>query len=115
MRGRGGAVALASMVVFAFAACGGGEKVNSQPISSETVEGGMGQEWPLTVDHGELACTGAGAVTFKTGATTYAVNGTARGQKKWPDIDPIWADRNDGTDLKVNIGPLIDLGLAMCD
>ncbi len=43
------------------------------------------------------------------------MNGAARGMDEWPDIDPIWADDPDVKGLKVNIGPLIERGLALCD
>jgi hypothetical protein len=41
--------------------------------------------------------------------------GTAKGADEWADIDPIWADDGSGLDLRVNIGDLIDAGLALCD
>jgi len=73
----------------------------------------FGKDWPLTVQSGTLNCEGAGAVTFTTNGTTYAVNGLANGMDQWPDIDAIWADAPHG--LKKNIGPLIDRGLKLCN
>jgi hypothetical protein len=32
---------------------------------------------------------------------------------RWPDIKPIWADDGSGLDLRVNIGDLIEAGLAL--
>jgi hypothetical protein len=49
----------------------------------------FGDKWPLTVSDGVLACTN-NAVTFTHGGRTYAVNGRARGSKKYPEIEPIW-------------------------
>ncbi len=84
---------------------------NQQQVSSAD----FGNDWPLTVDSGVLACEGGAAVTFTApDGTTYAVNGTARTVTDYPDIDPIWADTA-GPLPKKNIGPLIDLGLALCE
>jgi hypothetical protein len=80
-------------------------------------------DWPLTVESGTLSCEPFRAVpslqlvTFSSKGTTYAVNGTARGQAKkrgWLEIDPIWRKDPSAPGLKVNIGPLIDRGLALC-
>jgi Protein of unknown function (DUF2511) len=73
----------------------------------------FGADWPLTVQSGTLNCEGAGAVTFTTNGTTYAVNGLASGMDEWPEIDSIWANAPHG--LKKDIGPLIDRGLELCD
>jgi hypothetical protein len=73
----------------------------------------FGSGWPLTVEAGTLACEDAGAVTFTSDGTTYAVNGPAQAMDRWPDIDAIWADAPGG--FKKNIGPLVDRGLALCD
>jgi hypothetical protein len=76
---------------------------------------GDGLAWPLTVDRGTLNCEPGSRVTFTADGTTYAVNGTAKGLGEWADIDPIWADDGSGLGLKVNIGDLIEAGLALCD
>ncbi|MCW2622104.1 MAG: putative lipoprotein [Frankiales bacterium] len=76
---------------------------------------GEGRTWPLTVDRGTLSCEPVNRVVFTAGGTTYSVNGTAKGAHQWADIDPIWADDGSGLGLKVNIGDLIEAGLALCD
>jgi hypothetical protein len=43
----------------------------------------------------------------------YAVNGMASG-RGYADIDPIWRDAP-GPAPKVSIGPLIDVGLELCE
>ena len=71
----------------------------------------MGADWPLTVRAGKLSCD-SGAVYFRPrGGPTYAVNGTAltRGA---PRINPIW--KKTMGELRNDIGPLIDRGLALC-
>jgi hypothetical protein len=74
-----------------------------------------GKKWPLTVDSGTLTCESGSRITFSSGDTTYAVNGLAKGDHKWADIDPIWADDGSGLGLKVDIGDLISAGQALCD
>jgi hypothetical protein len=72
----------------------------------------FGRDWPLTVEGGTLVCEGpsaVGAVYFETEGTRYGVNGLADGT----EIRPIWKDAQHG--LKKNIGPLIDIGLKICD
>jgi hypothetical protein len=64
------------------------------------------------VDSGTLSCEGAGGVgavylTSQNG-TKYAVNGIARSRADAADIYDIWTSG-------VNIGPLIDQGLLLCD
>lgn len=72
-------------------------------------------DWPLSAEEGVLACHPAFAVTFAADGTEYAINGLARQRDEWAEVDPIWLDNPDVEGLKVNIGPLIDLGLTLCD
>ncbi|MEX2645451.1 MAG: DUF2511 domain-containing protein [Gaiellaceae bacterium] len=76
----------------------------------------FGTNWPLTVSEGTLRCSGPGAVTFESGGTVYAVNGTAEGLDMGADIEPIWAYETDplAGGPKKNIGALIEAGLALC-
>jgi hypothetical protein len=81
-------------------------------ISRET----LGDEWPLTVDAGVFRCDGM-AVLFVAAGETYALNGIARGRmaaKGWRDVEEIWRDNPSIAGLKVDIGPLLDRGLAFC-
>lgn len=76
----------------------------------------LGDEWPLTVEAGELRCDGSGgvgAVTFTAAGKTYAVNGIAK-QRGIQAIDPIWAPNPSIPGTKKSIGPLIDRGLELC-
>ncbi|WP_420714692.1 DUF2511 domain-containing protein [Mycobacterium sp. Aquia_213] len=74
--------------------------------------------WPLTVGEGTLACEKLGAhlrrVTFTTGGAIYRVNGTAKAAHKYAHLDQIWRDNPDIPGTKINIGPLLDRGLALC-
>ena len=53
----------------------------------------FGDSWPLSVEDGVLACEAAGAVTFTTNGVTYAVNGLAKSNKAFANIDRIWMGR----------------------
>jgi hypothetical protein len=85
------------------------------PTSKEVSKLDYGRHWPLTVDSGTIRCegsSGAGSVLFDADdGTTYAVNGTAQAGGG-PEIDEIWKDAGDG--MKVDIGPILDEGLALC-
>ncbi|WP_235683318.1 DUF2511 domain-containing protein [Mycolicibacterium fluoranthenivorans] len=73
--------------------------------------------WPFTVDSATLFCTsGAGGdrLTVVANREMYALNGTAKSSGLYPPFDAIWADDSNADGLKVNIGPMIDHGLALC-
>ena len=74
-----------------------------------------GKAWPLTVDEGIVSCEGAGEVYFEAEGTTYAVNGLALGRDNAPEIDRIWAPDPQIKGLKIDIGPIIDTGLELCN
>lgn len=69
--------------------------------------------WPLTVPGGLLQCSNM-AVTFRApNGTTYAVNGTAR--TKYPGLEPIWKPHPEVSGARMDIGPLLNKGLTLCD
>lgn len=81
-------------------------------------------DWPLTIDSGTLTCErflnfkSVKLVTLSSGGKTYALNGIASGQAKkrgFLDIYTIWRDHPKLPGLKVNIGPLIERALALCE
>ena len=82
-----------------------------------------GTEWPLTVPYVVVRCesiTAGGmnlqSVTLDTpDGTSYAANGTAKSHSGLPDLEPIWAPNPEISGSKINIGPVIDHGLALCD
>lgn len=86
----------------------------SNPRAAKVTQAEYGDRWPFTVSEGTVRCVGASSVVFDGGGRTYAVNGTARTQTDFPDIDPIWRDSPTGLGLKVNIGPILDKGLSLC-
>ena len=104
---------LALLLVATIAACSGADTAAGNS-SIEVSRADFGAEWPLTVDSGTLSCE-ADAVTFESSGTTYAVNGTAGSRDAGVDIEPIWADDPSGDAPKLNIGPLIDRGIELCE
>ncbi|MDQ3373192.1 MAG: YebY family protein [Acidobacteriota bacterium] len=77
----------------------------------------FGAAWAFTVDEGVLSCKGSngiGEVLFMANGKTYAVNGTAKGTKKYLPIDDIWAADPSITGAKKNISPFIERGLKLC-
>jgi hypothetical protein len=75
----------------------------------------FGAPWPLTVEDGVLSCVNGSAVIFAHGGMTYAVNGRAKGLKRYASIEPIWQTLDSPlSPMRVNIGPLIERGLTLC-
>jgi len=63
-----------------------------------------------------VRCENGAQVLFEAEGTTYAVNGTAMSQRpELPEIDEIWSDSPDVPGLKIDIAPVLDAGLALCD
>ena len=74
----------------------------------------LGDQWPFTVTEGVLACLPAGAVIFAAEGVTYAVNGTAKGLKKYAAIEKIWLPNPEIPGTRKKIGPVLDRGLKLC-
>ncbi len=77
----------------------------------------FGAAWAFTVDEGVLSCKGSngiGEVLFTANGKTYAVNGTAKGTKKYLPIDDIWAADPSIAGAKKNISAFIEKGLKLC-
>jgi hypothetical protein len=75
-------------------------------------------DWPLMVQEGALRCEGSGgsgAVVFRApDGADYGVNGTALGQG-FPEIDPIWKKDPDIPGARINISPVLNRGLELCE
>ncbi len=54
-------------------------------------------------------------VTVVANHEMYALNGTAQDANLWPAFDPIWRDDPIAPGMKINIGPMIERGLALCE
>jgi hypothetical protein len=77
----------------------------------------LGDAWPFTVERGVISCVRAGEVLFAANGNIYAVNGwalTNRAQKGYRDVAEIWSTNPAIPGAKVNIGPIINRGLALC-
>ncbi|GBG39628.1 hypothetical protein NJB14197_38740 [Mycobacterium montefiorense] len=53
-------------------------------------------------------------MTFTYGGATYWVNGTAKAAHTYADLVTIWRDNPDIPGTKIDIGPLLDRGSALC-
>lgn len=64
------------------------------------------------VDSGDLECVPVNEVILHaSNGVTYAVNGSARGEGRWADLEEIWRiDPATGMDVST----LIQRGLALC-
>lgn len=82
-----------------------------------------GDEWPLTVPYAVAHCdeiSVAGrtlqvATLDGPDGKTYAANGTAKDHGDYLDIDPIWAPNLDVSGLEIDITPVIDAALELCN
>lgn len=82
-----------------------------------------GDKWPLTVPYVVVGCepiTAGGrnrqVVTVEApDGTIHAGNGTAKDHTDHSALDPIWADDPDVDGLKIDISPVTEAGLALCE
>jgi uncharacterized protein DUF2511 len=74
----------------------------------------LGDKWPFTVESGTVRCLTGTRIVFVTGGLVYAVNGTARGSKQYLDVATIWKDNPEIAGAKMDVGPIIALGLSLC-
>ena len=96
-------------IVGLFAACALLPGGNERQVTSAD----FGDDWPLTVESGVLACEGTDSITFQTGGKTYAVVEAGIASFGAP-IDPIWADEPTGATSKMDLWPLMRAGLELC-
>ncbi len=103
---------------------------SARPSSSVIRRRDFGDDWPFTVDGGVISCqgdvVGVGVVRFITNGTLYALTGVATltGSDDFPlvdaamangaDLKDIWATNPAIPGLKMDLGPILDRGLAMC-
>lgn len=92
---------------FSFSATAGGS------VNVSAAE--FGKEWPFTVSSGMLICKDPGAVYFAANGKIYPINGIARADRTSADVREIWKDDTEvNYPSKINIGPVISRGLALC-
>ena len=75
----------------------------------------LGDRWPFTVNSGVIACNHpSSAVVFFTNEKIYAVNGVAKGQKRYADVREILRDHPFVAGSQVDIGPILERGRNLC-
>ena len=94
--------------------CGAG---NSKTVRAAD----YGDAWPLTVSEAKLVCEGPYAVFLKVDDRYYGVNGMGRNYvndryltDSYP-LESIWLHDPRAQDSRINISPLLDDGLVLCD
>lgn len=100
------------------AAWGGDDLDNSRGI--EVTRSEYGDNWPFTVESGTLHCTAYSKVLIRADGVDYAVNGLVAGDPRFRNVRPIWAiwrdnPNPDAEGPKVNIGPITQRGLSLCE
>lgn len=74
-----------------------------------------GDTWPFMVDQGIVRCVAPkNEIVFSSGGKAYAVNGTAKANDLYGDIRQIWRDNPAIEGTKIDISPILNLGLSLC-
>ena len=108
-----------SSALLLVAACGS-EAPPSPPSKTILLAADYGDRWPLTIPEVQIECLFGSAVvvTDRSTGQRYAVNGTALSQLERLNavrVDAVWKPDPDLPGLKVNISPLLDAGLRLCN
>lgn len=102
--------------------------INKQTQSAIVSKEMFGDKWPLSVPEGLVQCVrGTQAVTFRApdasrpgnNSITYAVNGRAKTLGKdpglgWQPLEAIWLPNPSIPGARIDISPILDLGLSLC-
>lgn len=107
---RKGLICLAAAGLFASAA-----QADQDLIDAES----FGSPWPFTFEEAYVACHAGQAVTVMdaNSGRMYPLNGTARhkaSQLGLEPLEPVWRDNPDLPGTKVDVGPVIEKGLSLC-
>lgn len=81
-----------------------------------------GDAWPLSFVTAKVSCVNRLYVFVYNTATDerYPINGTAKnavksGKLEGGDLDAVWKKSPDDSNQRINIGPVLDEGFALCD
>ena len=89
-----------------------GQEGGAARISSSDLPRG---QWPLTVRSGELRCEGNGGIVFRTPqGKDHAVTRVAADAGLLP-LESLWRDKPGAPGTPMDITPLVERGLALCD
>lgn len=98
-----------------FAACG-----PSEPVVVSSAD--FGDAWPFHAEEATLFCEGPQAIWAEIDGQHYPLNALAHGwvKERHPDITLIpletaWRDQPDNPGAKSDLGPVMDVALAICD
>lgn len=79
----------------------------------------FGDAWPFTIEAGKVRCTQVSSVIFVTPERKgYALNGSAKADGIYRDVREIWRDNPNAGKYgaqKMDLSPIITLGLSLCD
>jgi hypothetical protein len=73
----------------------------------------LGEQWPLTVERGVLACEDRD-LTITADGTTYALGAGGDGTGRGEPIDPVHAEDEELPGARKSLGPLISRALELC-
>jgi len=105
-------IILAAMLAagFVWNAVAGGSDSHSKNVSRSD----YGAGWPLTVDSAKIGCANGQNEYVQVGSIRYALNGTAKADGGYSNVDTIWADDPSSPGLKLSIAPLIADAQKLC-
>ena len=105
-------IILAAMLAagFVWNAVAGGSDSHSKNVSRSD----YGASWPLTVDSAKIGCANGQNEYVQVGSIRYALNGTAKADGGYSNVDTIWADDPSSPGLKLSIAPLIADAQKLC-
>ena len=98
-----------------------GRTTSTSPAPAETTDrrrvtaAVLGDDWPLTIQEGELDCPRPDEVVIWSGGRVYALNGRARSNPEYEDLERIWRDNPRSPGTKIPPSELIRRGLVLCN
>ena len=108
---------MSQIKIFPFYLCGILMLSGCNETGAKVSESAAKFAWPFTIPEGRVECRNKAEVVFVAGSKVYSINGTAdafASQRGYQDVKPIWKDHPTIPGLKINIGPIIEIGLQHC-
>ena len=111
---------LSLVAVMGLAGCSPSPDPPAAPADTHTktvqiTQAQFGAQWPFSASAGQLTCRDTGEVLFTAQGVTYALNGTARGEHTWTDIEQsrMLAGNFSSTSSPKSLDPIIQRGLGL--